>query len=99
MLLLSWLMVCLPYVNEDCQRTGTQIETTDDKSPETANDNPLSNTNEEKTENGLPFFSDYLHDAYALEHALTEISFFSKYHTSDIYLAYHPELIIPPPEA
>ena len=99
LLLLSWLTVCLPFVNESQQTLERQIERTGDHAPEADNDNPLSNTNEEKAESGLALFSEYLHDTNVLERSLSRSSTFGKCHPTDLYLAYHPKLNLPPPEA
>jgi hypothetical protein len=98
LLLLSWLTVCLPFVNESQQTLERQIERTGDP-PEADNNNPLSNTNEEKAESGLALFSEYLHDTNVLERSLSRSFTFGKCLSSDLYLAYHPKLNLPPPEA
>ncbi len=97
LLALAWLTVCLPYVNESQQTAETRIESTSDDAPE--NDgNPLTNTTEEKTESGTSLPSEYLHNLYYIEHNFISLTTFYKCHPSDLYLAYHPDLIIPPPE-
>ena len=97
MLALAWLTVCLPYVSEDQQALKILIEQTNEDAP--ADDcNPLSNTNEEKTESGTSLFSEYLHDVTVIEHNFITLSSFYKCHPSDLYHAYHPDLVIPPPE-
>jgi hypothetical protein len=97
MLALAWLTVCLPYVNEDQQAYQTYIEQTGDDSS-TDDSNPLNNTNEEKTESGNSLLSEYLHDVTVIEHNFITLSSFYKCHPSDLYHAYHPDLVIPPPE-
>lgn len=97
--LLTWLTVCLPYVAESQQAAKFQLENTIEDSPESNNTNPLNNTNEEKAENSTALFSEYLHDSYVIEHTSTELTRFCKCHSSSLYQAYHPKLVIPPPEA
>jgi hypothetical protein len=97
--LLTWLTVCLPYVTESQLTINCQLENTTEDSPENDGTNPLSSTNEEKTESSTSLFSEYLHHPYVIEHSFTELTRFCKCHSASLYLAYHPKLIIPPPEA
>lgn len=97
-LLLAWLTICLPYVNESQNRAKAAVEKTEKKTA-ADNSNPLTNTNEEKPERGSSMPNEYLHEAHAMEQTFTFVSTFYKCHPSDLYLAYHPDLIIPPPKA
>ena len=97
MLLLAWLTVCLPLVNES-QNAAKAMEKTEKKAA-SDDGNPLTNTNEEKPERGSSMPNEYLHEAHAMEHSFTFVSTFYKCHPSDLYLAYHPDLIVPPPKA
>ena len=91
---LLWLTISSPYVNAAQQ---AKIET--EKSGSQDNTNPFSNTTEEKNESGVNSLSEYLHD-HALEDPLPLIlTKYYKCHPSDLYFAFHPELISPPPEA
>ena len=98
MLALAWLTVCLPYVNEQQQQLKGCIEKTAGNTADD-NSNPLGNTNEEKTESGTSLLAEYLHEMHELAHNFITLTTFYKCHPSDLYLAYHPELVIPPPEA
>jgi len=97
MIALAWLTVCLPYVSETEQGAGVQIESPIDGGAEDC-ENPLSNTNEEKTPSGTSLLSEYLQDTQVMENSFITLTSFYKCHPSDLYLAYHPDLIIPPPE-
>ena len=99
LLALAWLTICLPYVNENRLAVKSQIQLTSEECPENENSNPLSNTNEEKSEGGVSLLSEYLHNPFHMEHSFFGIASLYKCHPSDLYLAYHPDLIIPPPEA
>lgn len=99
LLMLAWLTVCLPYVPENSENFKNQIQLTSEEAPDSNNNNPLSNTNEEKTENGMSLLSEYLPHSVLLEHGFTVIVCLYKCHPSGLYTAYHPERIIPPPEA
>lgn len=95
--LLTWLTVCLPFVNESQKAAKAQTAQTDNE-PESDNSNPLSNTNEEKSESGTTLLSEYLHEMPVLEPQFVLLSSSFKGHPSELYLAYHPDLIIPPPD-
>ena len=94
---LAWLTVCLPYVNESQQRMENRIAAAGGEAPDTDNTNPLTNTNEERAESGASLLSEYLHDSSQVEHNFIALSSSYKCHPSDLYHAYHPELLIPPP--
>ncbi len=104
--LLAWLTVCLPYVNESRSAVKAQVVLSSEEVPETEDNrllnddsNPLNNTNEEKSESGSSLPSEYLHHGFVLEHRFSHTVSLHKYHPSDLYIAFHPEMIIPPPEA
>jgi len=68
--------------------------------PADCDSNPLSNTTEEKAGNGLNSLNEeYLHDAHASEHNGIFVKSYYKCHATDLYSAFHPELISPPPNA
>jgi hypothetical protein len=60
--------------------------------------NPFSTTTEEKNEGGVSPLSEYLHDLNSMNHHFIVLTSIHKCHTSDLYYAYHPELLSPPPE-
>ncbi len=94
---LVWLTVSTPFVYESQQLkkelAKQQMEIADDDY------NPFSNTTEEKSENNVNTLSEYLHDLHIAEHPSTIIVKFYKCHPSDLYFAFHPELLSPHPEA
>lgn len=95
-LTLLWLSVSAPFVSADQK---IKKEVTEKKASDKTANNPYANTNEEKSENGVNTLSEYLHEVTHLEHPLMIVKQFHKCHSSDLYLAFHPELISPPPEA
>ena len=97
--MLTWLTVCLPFVNQSQKVSKAQTEQTDGSETESDGTNPLSNTNEEKSESGTSLLAEYLHEVSQLEHNFITLTTFYKCHPSDLYIAFHPELVIPPPEA
>ena len=98
LVLLTWLTVCLPFVNESQKMAKVQTEQTSDETKDDGG-NPLTNTNEEKSESGTSLLSEYLHEIPVLHHHFILLTTGFKGHPSDIYIAFHPEMIIPPPEA
>lgn len=96
-LTLLWLTVSTPFVyaGQQVKKEVSQKQSGD----KTSDNNPFSNTTEEKSESGANTISEYLHDHFQHEQVFTIITSFYKCHPSDLYFAYHPELISPPPEA
>lgn len=95
---LAWLTVCLPHVNKAQQVYQQLCKQNGHAAADDDNNNPLTNTNEEKNESGASLLSEYLHEAPVLETLSVVLTSFYKCHPSDLYLAYHPELVSPPPD-
>jgi hypothetical protein len=97
---LAWLTISLPFVYADQQdKKIAALQEQTDVPVEDSNSNLLTNTTEEKTEGGVNTLSEYLHDVHAQEHATIIVKQYYKCHASDLYFAFHPELISPPPDA
>ena len=96
LLALAWLTISIPFVYNH-QKAQNEISKQQAKSCED-NTNPLSNSNEEKTESGINTLSEYLHETHIAGQLISIIDKYYKCHSSDLYFAYHPELISPPPE-
>ena len=93
---LLWLTVSTPFVFKAQQEQKKEAR---GQSKQSDNTNPFSNTTEEKNESSVSTLSEYLHEAHVIEHGYTIIEKFEKCHAEDLYFAYHPELISPPPDA
>jgi hypothetical protein len=95
MLALAWLTVSIPFVYNSQQQYQqvTQMETGVEEEA-----NPFANTTEEKSESGANTLSEYLHDMHNQASYDVVLDKYSKCHPSDLYYAFHPELISPPPE-
>ena len=92
---LCWLTISTPFVY-----AGQQVKSQSSQSTEKQDSsNPFSNTTEEKNETGVNTLSEYLHDMVHMECFSFTLVKFYKCHPSDLYFAFHPELISPPPEA
>jgi hypothetical protein len=96
MLVLLWLTVSTPFVYEQMQvKKATEQKAS---MADAAEDDSVSNPSEEKTESGVPALSEYLHELQLLQHHFSIITTYYKCHPSDLYFAFHPELLSPPPE-
>lgn len=103
MLVLVWLTVSTPFVN-GFQQQLVEREYCDcdhHTDPEAAECNPFANTTEEKTESSksLNFSEEYLHEYNETIHTLDDLLKHANAGHCDLYLAFHGELISPPPEA
>jgi len=95
MLALLWLTVSTPFVFASQQAQQKEIQKQSGSSEDKP---PFATTTEEKNESSLSTLSEYLHDLNSMNHHFTMLIRIYKCHTSDLYYAYHPELLSPPPE-
>lgn len=100
-LALLWLTVSTPFVFNSQQHFAKQSKMADVDSPLSGSEeeagNPLSNTNEEKNPNSTSFSEEYLHDHHQDGHFLLSYLQFHKCMDADTYIAFHGELLVPPP--
>jgi hypothetical protein len=103
MLALAWLTVCLPVVygaqqDKDNYAAAENLPTEEAPEDDSTN-NPFANTTEEKTPNSVNIPSEeYLHDSHAADNYIAVPSTEYKLEHVPIYLAFHGELISPPPD-
>ena len=93
---LAWLTVSLPYVNGAQMQLKANSSKASEKTPE--NQNPLTNTTEEKNETAPVSISEYLHEQEVSTTFSCALVNCYKCHSADVYYAFHPELISPPPK-
>ncbi|MCU7552046.1 hypothetical protein OCK74_23195 [Chitinophagaceae bacterium LB-8] len=100
MLALAWLTISTPFVYACYKDVAAAAEKQQCEQTSSDEDcNPFSNTTEEKSHSsGFNTLSEYLHDTFHTDHHFSIIDRFHKMHTDDLYFAYDPELISPPPE-
>src|SRR3982751_3580524 len=99
MFALAWLTISLPFVNAAQLQMKFAQETSKENSKSTdENSNPLSNADEEKIESGPVPTSEYLHDQHSQEELQATLINYYKCHPSDLYYAFHPDLLSPPPK-
>ena len=108
MLVLLWLTVSTPFVTSFQQQIKSgesrllQVSTPScsEQEDEKTSCNPFANTTEEKTESGsITFSEEYLHEHHEPESFLSDQLKHAKCGHSRLYIAYHGELLSPPPEA
>jgi hypothetical protein len=102
MLTLAWLTVSLPYVTE-AQQKAQAAKCPNVNSPLDCNEeeaeNPFANTTEEKTSNSFSSLSEeYLHDIHFHDLYVEIPSTEFKVEDAATYIAFHGELIVPPPD-
>jgi hypothetical protein len=100
MLALLWLSVSTPYVYQFQQKTKTEKQAVTAENNADAEDGGLlTNTNEEKAESGPNTLQEFLHEPLHLEHpSIEQVNEYGHFEQK-ASVAYHPDLISPPPEA
>lgn len=102
MMALLWLSVSTPFVYRfQQQQKAVKASLALEKGSSTEEDsgNPLSNTNEEKTESGVAMPQEYLHEPIHIHHPFGFVNLQYHSYAQDDFVAYHPEFITPPPDA
>jgi hypothetical protein len=99
MLALAWLTISTPFVYACYKDVAAATEKQQCEQTADEDCNPFSNTTEEKSHSGsFNTLSEYLHDTYHADNHFSIVDRFHQWHSYDLYFAYHPELISPPPE-
>jgi FPC/CPF motif-containing protein YcgG len=104
-LALFWLTVSAPFVYSCMQNIAKQDKSTqatsniaDNNEEETAN--PFGNSTEEKAAGGINSFSEeYLHDHHVTDDFFSIVAQYHKCEDAGTYVAFHGELLVPPPNA
>ena len=101
-LALLWLTISAPFVFASQQhlakyeKSASANSSADNNEEET--NNPLTNTTEEKAPTSSSSFSEeYLHDHHTTDFFFSIALQFHKCENADEYVAYHGELLVPPP--
>jgi hypothetical protein len=100
--LLCWLTISTPFVYASQQEQAKQGKITHDctnAGNEEETSNPFGNNTEEKAPSSTSFSEEYLHSYHATSHFCIEISQYHKSENADAYIAFHGELLVPPPNA
>lgn len=97
---LLWLTISAPFVYAGQQEITKQSKATATTADDDDCANPFGNNTEEKAPgNGSSFSEEYLHDQHHAEHFFSIISTFHKCENAGTYIAFHGELLVPPPDA
>ena len=98
-LTLVWLTVSTPFVNAAQQQKQTSSASipADEETPGSDDNNPFSNTTEEKAESGSGTLSEYLHNTHELVHPTGLAHKHNASHDANVYVAFHGEMLCPPP--
>ncbi|HOZ78954.1 MAG TPA: hypothetical protein PLY34_13250 [Ferruginibacter sp.] len=101
MLTLCWLTVSAPFVAMSQQEIAKQQKVVCDPSgcEDEANDSNAGGNVEEKVPGGTNLAEEYLHHPHAEHHYISVVSLYHKLENSDSYIAFHGELLVPPPNA
>jgi hypothetical protein len=103
-LMLLWLTISAPFIIPDQQKkmdgskAGITAQAELPADSEDADTNPFANTTEEKPESGASSLSEYLHHLDELVLHSTALTTSYNWHSSALYIAFHGELLSPPPE-
>ena len=100
-LALLWLTISAPFVIAAQQDIAKQDKMTKAESPLAGNEeetaNPFGNTTEEKAPSNSSFSEEFLHDHHKTEYFFLIVSQYHKCEDAGTYVAYHGELLVPPP--
>jgi hypothetical protein len=99
---LSWLTISAPFVFEQQEKMAKENSSSIVNFPIAGNEeeaaNPFSGSTEEKAPKSLNTFSEeYLHDHHYSDYLFSIASKFHKCEDAGTYVAYHGELLVPPP--
>lgn len=102
-LALLWLTVSAPFVFVSQQQVARESKQAPANSPVSDNEeeasNAFSNTTEEKNHNNNSnsFSEEYLHDHHISDYFFSVASQYHKCENAGTYIAFHGELLVPPP--
>jgi len=99
-LALLWLTISTPFVYADQQQQAKSkvVNTSSSENGEEEAGNPFSNTTEEKNPNNNSLSEEYLHHDHLEEYFFSIALQYHKCENADTYIAYHGELLVPPPD-
>ena len=103
-LALLWLTVSAPFVQASQQALAEHVATSSSdiaipiSDSDDENSNPFGNNTEEKAPTSSSSFSEeYLHDSHKSDYLFSIISRYHKCENAATYVAFHGELLVPPP--
>jgi hypothetical protein len=97
---LLWLTISAPFVTAAQQQMAKMERVSDSPGPLAGNEeeagNPFGNNTEEKAPS-TSFSEEYIHDHHITHHFFSLASQYHKCEDAGIYVAFHGELLVPPP--
>ena len=100
-LALLWLTISAPFIYEHQQKIAKQFHSSSAEIPVNNTDEesvPLGNATEEKAPgNSISLAEEYLHNNHHSDYFFSIASQFHKCENADTYIAFHGELLVPPP--
>jgi len=103
MLTLFWLTISTPFVIASQQELAKQQKASSIELPVNDGDDETDGGNnnniEEKVPPGNNLSEEFLHEHHSIHHFFSETSLYHKLENSDTYIAFHGELLVPPPNA
>jgi hypothetical protein len=102
-LALVWLTVSTSFVYAAQQELAKQQKMEKAASPlagsEEESSNPFGNNTEEKAPNTTSLSEEYIHNSHRIHFFFSIATQYHKCENADIYIAFHGELLVPPPNA
>jgi len=102
MLALLWLTVSTPFVFASQQQSVSYHQSAvggDSLPVDEEGSNPFGNSTEEKTPGGVSLSEEYLHGHHSADYYFHIASYFHKLADAKVYVAFHGEMLVPPPNA
>jgi hypothetical protein len=99
-LALLWLTVSLPFVYASQQELAKQEQSYSTDFPVTSNEeetNPFGNSEEKAPNSNSSFSEEYIHDHNKSDYFFSIVLQHHKCENADTYVAFHGELLVPPP--
>jgi len=100
---LLWLTVSTTFVVSFNQEMAKQNITDNSNAPLNGSDeeasNPIGNNTEEKAPGGSSLSEEYMHYQQNTHYYFSQSAQYHKCENADTYIAYHGELLVPPPNA
>ncbi len=97
---LLWLTISAPFVLASQQKMDKMAKAMSSQSPlSTCDDetNPFGNNTEEKAPSSTSFSEEFLHENHLAHHFFPISLQYHKGENADTYIAFHGELLVPPP--
>lgn len=102
-LALLWLTISTPFVYTSQQALTKQYNSENSAIPLAGNEeeapNPFNDTEEKAPASSGSFSEEYMHDNHKAAYFFSIVSQYHKCENTDIYHAFHGELLVPPPNA